>query len=134
MYSLCEYHLVYLSMHPVYFHVQLVQGSSFGCKECCKKCRACRVWIKKCLLSRLEKHVSCIIDKGENMLVCSGLISKILPALLRECYVKILFKSIDVTCSLHVSTTYSYYATIMSTFVYFHTAICICSALLWFSI
>lgn len=68
------------------------------------------------------------------MLVCSGLISKILPALLRECYVKILFKSIDVTRSLHVSTTYSYYATIMCTFVYFHTAACICSAVLCFSI
>lgn len=63
------------------------------------------VWIEKRLLSRLEKYVVCIIDKGENMLVCSGLISIVLTALLRECYVKILFKSLDAMCSLHVSVT-----------------------------
>lgn len=65
-------------------------------------------WMEKCLVSRLEKHVACIIDKGENILVCSGVISVVLTALLTECYVKILFKSIDVTCSFtrlsHIAT------------------------------
>lgn len=91
----------------VYLYVWLVQGRSFGCKEC--RCRVCtfpdEVWIEKCLLSRLDKHAAHIIDKGENMLVCSGLISIVLAALPRECYMKILFESIDVKCSLHLSVT-----------------------------
>lgn len=91
-------------------------------------------WIEKCLLSRLEKHIARITDKGEKPLVCSGLISIVLSALLRECYVKMLFKSIDTTCSLHMSVTYSSYARLMCTFAYFHTAAHVCSAMLCFAI
>lgn len=48
------------------------------------------VWIEKWFLSRLEKHVACIMDKGESMLVCPGLISIVLIALLKECYVNVM--------------------------------------------
>lgn len=90
-------------------------------------------WIEKCLVSRLDKHVAYIIDKGENMLVCSGLISIALTALLRQCYVKILFKTIDVTCSFS-SVTYSYYGRLTCTFVYLHIAVHACSAMVCFAI
>lgn len=68
------------------------------------------------------------------MFVCSDLISIVLIALLREHYVKNLFKSIDVKCNLHMSITCSCYARLMCTFVYFHGAARVCSVMLCFAI